>query len=1028
MKANCILCAGFCLLSLPGFTQEFLGAENILKKVAEAANAEQVAEKKADPVSELRRKIDAFEKEGVSMPPAQAAAQWLALLDAYATIPQEALYGSDNYQEIPTMASLMQALPPSAAWSALADAIDRRAASGKGIRDGSLRLLSALLRSDGAARQAAEKALRASIEQDTKLEDYERENYLSQLDQMSQTLVRAMGTPAELVAAFEKELTERESKDEQVRQRHGGMLEVPDLVQSMGGGKGALLVKRALLLDEDVSFDGEETRALAAKIALENISQMKRARWSLVTTSADIPLYEAMTSKFPKGNADWERSTADAVYVLSLVATGQAEEAAKAAMSAVERAKGGGFSVTGEVLDSMQKQGLGGQVIAFLREMLTRDPSLPFWDDFIKLAAQESASGTALDFFEATLKNPKLNAASRGEVLSHHANALLAADKVEEGISVLRDLILAGPRSGAVDGGEKAEELKKQWAQLGVQLSPEQVRQYEAQAFGRTDSGGGEIVALGLRMSRLGRLLNRPELVDEGVAAAKAARLNIPPQESAGAHTESLVEWLVELKRGPEAEALILEELLKASVPAEGRGMMRGRTNVPELLGALAWTYQRAGRSADVVKLLDESSLWGQPDLADLQTMNMGATPLALTVAQAFAALGRKDEARKIALRVLQDYPGRDAAYALLFSVGGEGLEARLDQAYAQDRFEERPLIWKARLQLDAGRVDDAEKTVRAAIAIDPSDGEQGKSDRMRAYAVLAEVLEKKSDAEQAKIMRGAVAAIRLSESADDWWQAGLLTRAVKMYEEALKLFADAYCVQSRLALRYSQMGDFVKAEQHYRRAYELMPESFGRVESHCFGCEHIFSGSRAQDIAEKVFSGLTEKMPDRPQLFYLLGYLREEQGRFAEAAEQYRKAVKLDPAYLNAWKQLAGVAARTGMPKSERDDITLVTLRIDASGRHSTPDVSKVSDLGKLWDAILAAEASLPPRETGPMYPLAASRAVLAKKAADGSGGFQGGSSQTFFDRRAELRSRFTQHPLVNATSAFVDVVSRKR
>ena len=50
--------------------------------------------------------------------------------------------------------------------------------------------------------------------------------------------------------------------------------------------------------------------------------------------------------------------------------------------------------------------------------------------------------------------------------------------------------------------------------------------------------------------------------------------------------------------------------------------------------------------------------------------------------------------------------------------------------------------------------------------------------------------------------------------------------------------FADAYCIQSRLALRYSELGDYVKAEQHYQRAFELMPDSFGRIESHCFGCE----------------------------------------------------------------------------------------------------------------------------------------------------------------------------------------------
>jgi tetratricopeptide (TPR) repeat protein len=425
--------------------------------------------------------------------------------------------------------------------------------------------------------------------------------------------------------------------------------------------------------------------------------------------------------------------------------------------------------------------------------------------------------------------------------------------------------------------------------------------------------------------------------------------------------------------------------------------------------------------------LLAESPYWGRPDLADLLTVNVAQTPLALTAAQAFAALGKKDEARKIAMRCVQEYPGKDAIYALLLSLGGGDNEATFDKLYSADRFEERPLIWKAKLQFDSGRLDDAEKSARAAIAVDPSDGEQGKGDRMRAYAILAEILEKKDDLDQARILRGAVAAIRLSESADDWWQAGLLTRAVKMYEDALKLFADAYCIQSRLALRYSEMGDFVKAEQHYRRAYELMPESFGRVESHCFGCEHVFAGSRAQGIADKVFTGLAAKMPDRPQVFYLLGYLREAQGHAVEAAQQYRKAVALDPAYLNAWQKLARIADDIEMPQAERDDIALAILRIDAGGHHSSPDLSSVTDLRKLWDAILAVERTLPKRQTGPFFELAAAKAALSKN--NGGNSWGGGMySASFFDRRAELRNHFGQHPLISAVGSFLESVSRRQ
>lgn len=179
--------------------------------------------------------------------------------------------------------------------------------------------------------------------------------------------------------------------------------------------------------------------------------------------------------------------------------------------------------------------------------------------------------------------------------------------------------------------------------------------------------------------------------------------------------------------------------------------------------------------------------------------------------------------------------------------------------------------------------------------------------------------------------------AIRLSEEANDWWEAGLLSRAVKRYEAALGHFADAYCVQSRLALRYAELGQHAKAEAHYQRAFELMPESFGRVESHCFGCEGAFSGERAQGVAERVFTGLAQTMPDKPQVFYLLGYLREEQENYSEAARHYRQAVTLDPDYLNAWHKLLGLAQRMALPRAERESAALAVLRLDPLGRHES-------------------------------------------------------------------------------------------
>ena len=84
------------------------------------------------------------------------------------------------------------------------------------------------------------------------------------------------------------------------------------------------------------------------------------------------------------------------------------------------------------------------------------------------------------------------------------------------------------------------------------------------------------------------------------------------------------------------------------------------------------------------------------------------------------------------------------------------------------------------------GAIGEAESTIRQAIAIDPSDGEEGPNDRMRAYAVFAQILQKQDKISDAQLYSNAVAAIRLSEHGDQLHKAGLYDRAFKTYREAL--------------------------------------------------------------------------------------------------------------------------------------------------------------------------------------------------------------------------------------------------
>ena len=114
------------------------------------------------------------------------------------------------------------------------------------------------------------------------------------------------------------------------------------------------------------------------------------------------------------------------------------------------------------------------------------------------------------------------------------------------------------------------------------------------------------------------------------------------------------------------------------------------------------------------------------------------------------------------------------------------------------------------------------------------------------------------------------------------------------------------------------------------------MPASLGRAGSPCFGCERIFAGHEAQEIAEQVFTPMLGREANKPQVFYLLGALRLQQGRYPEALGMTRQAVALDPDCLNAWKQMGvELPKHLHVPRVERVKALLNILRLDPNGRH---------------------------------------------------------------------------------------------
>ena len=958
------------LIGATALGADYQGAGFVLRKIEEQS-AKKPAAETTNETSQLQKALADFSKTVALLPAAGAAKGWLELVDRYSRISQHPGRNPDPFAMQLTSTELMAALPPPAAWSELSKAIAARPAV-KGnaeIREIGLKLLAATLTGDGAARTRDIGILQEKAGNGNPQSVY---FYRSVLEQISEAMLATLDDPDAVLKSLERRLTPANNRGMQ-------QLRIPNLVSLVGTQKAEVFLRRALQQDLVIDIEGEnETSRLAQKLALELIDGLKKPQWSLVSSLDAIELYEAMDKRFgqPKekplaapvpglpdlpdlsslyeSEHDYGKLQAQSYYLLGLISKERTKEAVTVAKKLGKQSQA---YMLQSGLKALERAGYARALDDFFYELLSQDPTLSYWDEYVQLAAKAGQTDRMLKLARATAARQDLPRAKTTALHQTLYRAFLASGQTEEGVQEMRRLIELGDKNSRSNGAETAGQL-------------------------------------GLALARIGVLSKRPEWTDEGIRVALKSMAESEDGDASSWQGESLATSLaiilLELQRGPEAEGVLTDALSRNVKSSSSRQDYNWNQGGPsqQTLAALASLYHGANRRADVITLLDQAPYWGAKDLAEIHDnpwgMQMGRShhsgsgvSLRYVAASAMAGVGRKAEAHTINNAILDGEPGSDRGYELLIELGGDSILARLDELFARDPFEERPLIWKAELLRRANNLEEAEKTVRQAISIDPSDGEQGPGDRLRAYAVLADIREARGDKKEAEIFRGAVRAIRLAENADRYYEAGLLKLAIQMYEDSLKQFADAYCIQSRLAVQLAELGRHEEAEAHYRRAYELMPDSFGRVESHCFGCERAFEGQRAQSMAEKIFTELAVKTPDKPQVHYLLGYLRKEQERHAEALPHFQTAVKLDPDYLNAWKELDSLADHIRLPAKERDRIAFNMLRLDPLQRHARVSLGKVSDLAGLWNAIEAGQKRRPP-VVSTLYPLPASRAAL--------------------------------------------------
>jgi tetratricopeptide (TPR) repeat protein len=931
------------------------------------------------------RRVDEYRKRSTTASPEDAAKDWIDLAEETLKAPKPKA-DPDGAPPNPSRRweQLFESLPPPPAWDALSKALDGRPQrSGRdGIRDVALRLLGHTLIGAEKAQQADLAALDALVKTAATTADRADADYLATL------LPTGGDSPDVAVAEFERTLSKGDWT--------GDELTVPDFVTLIGRDRAIPLLKRALTTSRDCLefYQAEPTENLARELALKHAAELKSPQWELVDVRTPA-LFEAMTLRFPgpttrqsgglfaglfgagsnagERERDWRRDAAEEQYLLGLMAAGRTDDAKGLLMRMMARDPNATPLPTG-FLEQLAEADREPAAYDALHAILADNPNLPLWYAYRALGSRTGRTDQVITSARAALKRDDLTPARQWRVKRQLHHALLAAGRVDDAITVLRELL--GSRAAL-------NELAKNG----------------------NDGGGDDGFTLtthtqwARHLLELGLLLDNAAWRNEGFRLVEAEYAADDLNNDAYGYTfYEFIATLSDAGRGPQAARLLgrfIERQHSAPPEADADDMEYApaedvsRRALIELMGL----YHRAGRHGEVVALLDTAPLWGAKDLIDfyLETDHRDV-PVGYFAADALLHLGKRDAALKIIEPVLEFRSGYDAAYELRVRAGGDEIDktiARLDELARLDRFEERPLIWKAVVLQRAGKLEEAERVARQALAIDPLDGKEDTCDasgslrdtgRARGYAALADILEARGDARQAATYRRRVEAVHARTQAERLYDAGLLSRAVEALERAAANAADAYDVQLRLAALLAEAGKSKEAEAYYRKAYALMPPSFGRTESQCFDCDDVFPTARHRRMAEQAFAPLLDAQPANPRVRYLLAFIHKEDGRLHDALLLYREAVRLDPDYLSAWQQIESLTGRLRLPSREHDEASFNILRLDPLYRQSTPDLAAVRDLRGLWTAMETAlrVTSEPPIA---MYPLAASAAELKEE-----------------------------------------------
>lgn len=792
---------------------------------------------------------------------------------------------------------LLMVFPSPKLWPDLIKSINKRA---KKLEDKKKRymllMIAALLEGDLDTQMSLSKEYYASLSSDELYSAYEIEGYIDDIFFKS-------SDKKKLQQYLNDKLNRAKAKN------LSSYIHLPNLIPTLGKDDTVAAI-RQILQTENAYIDTNsiEMSNIVKREIIELGDKVKTPQWRFIDAidPISIKLYESASFLDSASTESGSVAKATIYYLFSLVTNQQIDKALLVA-------KDNNIKISSISKGTYQKiinSGYAKSVYQFVQSYMAQHNDKELLDAYIDLSIAAGKHRELLSYLQKMRKNTDNSDSTNIHIEIQITKAYFAVGDTKKGLHSLNVL--------------RKNYLKNKAAFATFQ---------------------DELLDLAVDIMNAGYYSDNARWYDTGKAFAK--QLNHDELASKNTINYNFVDALFTKGDLAEAQDILLEHARITAASANFEAS-------PQTPKYLMLAYAAAGQCKDAITFLDGYKMWGAMDVMHLALQSVGkpSTYVGEYLATCLIDQGDMDTARSILELLMVNKPGYDPAYALYKkTVGADTAIAYFNNLYRFDAFEERPLIWKASVLQDQGKLTEALGLLQKALTIDPSDGEQHLGRRMLAYQLMGEVYHAMGDTAKAQDFKSIIGAIRLAEKADRLNSAGFNQQSLSMYDEALKRFSGAYCIQSRLAVRQNAFGLTEQSLEHYRRAYELMPDSFGYLESHCLGCSAVFSNKSGQELAEKVFQDLLSSDTNKPQAFYMMGYLKKTQDDYTSAWAFFQKAATMDPNYINAWKEMNKVQRELVVNQADYDDIIVNLIRLDPMVHHVDIDEHTVRDLKALWD-----------------------------------------------------------------------------